>query len=52
MGQDKQRQILFAAKTDNIKSFPNLPTATRSLLRLRWGRFPLLSVCYLYGSTK
>ena len=52
MGQDKQRQILFAAKTDNIKKFSELADSDKELLRLRWGRFPLLSVCYLYGSTK
>lgn len=45
-------QILTAVKKDNIKVFDEIVTADKINLALCYGRFPLLSLCYLYKSHK
>lgn len=47
---EKRKALLEAIKKDNLKEFVSLTEQDRSLLYLRFGRFPLLSLCYLYGS--
>ncbi|NLO64833.1 MAG: hypothetical protein GX095_06325 [Clostridiales bacterium] len=49
---DQALQILEAVKADDIKTFSYLAEQKRGLLSLCFGRFPLLSVCYLYNARK
>lgn len=45
-------QILNAVKTDDIKLFSYLTEQKKGLLSLSFGRFPILSLCYLYKAAK
>ncbi len=45
-------QLLDAIKSDDEKLFTEMVTQNKSYLNLCFGRFPLLSLCYLYKSRK
>lgn len=45
-------ELLSAIKSDDDKLFSELVTQNKSYLNLCFGRFPLLSLCYLYKSKK
>ncbi|MFW5780696.1 MAG: hypothetical protein ACOCWI_04525 [Bacillota bacterium] len=47
-----QSDFLFSIKHDDISKFKELLENKRSLLSLSYGRFPVLSLCYLYKSKK
>lgn len=49
MQQDKYSQILQAIKEDNLVVFSSLIKGNKSL---SFGRFPILSLCYLYNAKK
>lgn len=49
---DRIGEILKSVKTDNVKAFTRLTEQKPSLLTLCFGRFPVLSLCYLYDSKK
>ena len=51
MEYQKSRQLFEAIKKDDLKTFENLITSNADL-NICFGRFPLLSVCYLYDSVK
>lgn len=46
------QSILTAIKNNDFESFSKIVETRRSVLSLRFGRFPMLSVCYLYQSDK
>ncbi len=46
------QKIFFAIKNDDIRVFSEAVNLRRSVLNLSFGRFPILSCCYLYGSEK
>ena len=50
MTQKDAKQLFDAVKTDNLASFCALTSEKN--LNISFGRFPLLSVCYLYNSKK
>lgn len=45
-------EIYIAVKNDDVREFSRIVGGRRSLLALCYGRFPLLSVCYLFNSRK
>ena len=47
MNEEKQKQIFEAIKNDDLNLFKSL-VLSNSDLNLCFGRFPLLSLCYLY----
>ncbi len=47
MERENLRKIFDAIKSDDVKSFTSL-MLSKSDLNISFGRFPLLSVCYLY----
>ena len=49
MNQVEQKQILNAIKTDNLVLFSS---AIKNNECVSFGRFPVLSLCYLYGANK
>ncbi len=49
MESEVSRKIFEAVKLDDVKTFSNLVQSNADL-KIRYGRFPLLSVCYLYES--
>lgn len=49
MDNQKAKQLFEAIKNDDINCFDKLVT-TNSDLNICFGRFPILSVCYLYNS--
>lgn len=49
---DKELEILSAIKSDNIDLFKKIIEQKRGYLSLCYGRFPILSLCYLYKSSK
>lgn len=49
---DVEQQILAAIKADNIEEFSKFISQKRGYLSLCYGRFPVLSICYLYKSSK
>ena len=49
MNQVEQKQILNSIKTDNLVLFSN---AIKNNESVSFGRFPVLSLCYLYGANK
>ena len=51
MDNQKAEKIFDAVKKDNLKEFQSL-IVSNSDLNICFGRFPLLSVCYLYKSYK
>ena len=51
MEKEKALKIFEAIKSDDVKSFASF-IASNSDLSLCFGRFPLLSTCYLFGSYK
>ena len=48
--EEKQRAILSAIKKDDLAAFGKL--IDKETEKYSFGRFPLLSLCYLYGSVK
>lgn len=48
---EDQNAILNAIKTDDLSSFSHLVVA-QNATALSFGRFPLLSLCYLFNSKK
>lgn len=51
MEQEIHKLIFNAIKLDDVKSF-SLLVSQNSCLNLCYGRFPLLSLCYMYDSTE
>ena len=51
MDSEKLKQIFDAIKTDDLKSFSSF-MLSKNDLNICFGRFPLLSLCYLYKSYK
>ena len=49
MEQEKLRELFVAIKKDDVKSFSFLMTSNTDL-NISFGRFPILSLLYLYGS--
>ena len=49
MDSNIARKIFEAVKLDDVKAFSSLVKSNADL-KIRYGRFPLLSVCYLYES--
>lgn len=49
---ESERELLYSIKKDNGALFKRLVSARRGLLSLSYGRFPVLSLCYLYNSKK
>lgn len=49
MEQEKLRDLFVAIKKDDVKSFSFLMTSNTDL-NISFGRFPILSLLYLYGS--
>lgn len=49
MNQDKQSQILQAIRQDDLAAFSSLLKGNKTL---SFGRFPLLTLCYLYKAKK
>lgn len=45
-------EILEAIKSDDIESFSRNIEQKKSYLSICFGRFPMLSICYLYNSSK
>jgi hypothetical protein len=45
-------RILDAVRRDDLKLFSETVSRDKGCLTLRFGRFPLLSLCYLYGGRK
>ncbi|MBR1748125.1 MAG: hypothetical protein IJ735_08010 [Clostridia bacterium] len=46
----RQRELFDAIKNDDVKRYLDL--ADETVGSVRWGRFPVLSVCYLFGAKK
>ena len=44
-------EVMSAIREDNIRDFDRLLDTRRGLLSMRFGRFPLLSLMYLYDAT-
>ena len=51
MENQKVKQIFEAVKNDDLKTFESLILSS-SDLNICFGRFPLLSVCYLFDSLR
>lgn len=51
MESGKGKLIFEAIKADNVDAFSNL-VQSNSDFKIKFGRFPLLSVCYLFNCTK
>lgn len=51
MEKQEARQIFEAIKKDDVNAFITF-VVQKNLQNLSFGRFPLLSVCYLFGSSK
>ncbi len=49
---DNQKQLLQAIKTNDARTFSSLVGEKKGYLSLCYGRFPILSICYLYNSKK
>ncbi|MEG1395268.1 MAG: hypothetical protein RSD04_05895, partial [Clostridia bacterium] len=51
MPQDLTKEILIAIKSDNAEAFGGYVSAKENL-SICYGKFPILSLCYLFGSKK
>lgn len=51
MNEELLQKLFSAIKDNNIDMFSEIVETRRGVLSLRFGRFPILSVCYLFAST-
>ena len=52
IGQNEFLKLYDIIKSDNLTSFCLLYENNKQLLKFSFGRFPILSICYLYHSKK